>query len=106
MRILASDDSSLGLGGDVIDGNSASSSNLRPVRESAVVSPSEMIAIGDAPLEPKGVGLFEQGFNFIGTDDLGSGGNTLAYWYGGLHDQGLWLISLELERVLPGLVRI
>jgi len=80
--VFMSNGSSLGLGGDVIDGNSASSSSLRPVRESAVVSPAEMIAIGDAPLEPKGIGLFEQGFNFIGTDDLGSGGNSLAYWYG------------------------
>jgi prepilin-type N-terminal cleavage/methylation domain-containing protein/prepilin-type processing-associated H-X9-DG protein len=80
--MFLSNDYSLGLGGDVIDGATTQGSPVRPVGESAVVNPSDMIAIGDAPLEPKGNTPIDQGFNFIGADDLGVEGNTLVFEYG------------------------
>ena len=76
-EIFLPDDSCLGLGGDVIDGNSANGTWVRPVRESTVVQPSDTIAIADAPIRgPVGE------FNFAGTDNLSAGGNDLDFWYG------------------------
>jgi len=76
--VFLSDNSSLGLGGDVIDGNATSGTLIRPVPESTVAQPSDTIAIGDAPIAP----LSGIASSFTGVDDLGSGGNSLAFWYG------------------------
>jgi prepilin-type N-terminal cleavage/methylation domain-containing protein/prepilin-type processing-associated H-X9-DG protein len=67
--------SCLGLGGDVM-GGSGNGAWVRPVRESAVVQPSDMVAIADAPVTgPAGE------LNFTGNDNL-SQGVVLEFWYG------------------------
>jgi prepilin-type N-terminal cleavage/methylation domain-containing protein/prepilin-type processing-associated H-X9-DG protein len=66
------DSQQLGLGGDAV----YSDYGFRPVHENAVVQPSDMIAIADAPVR-----RFGNGFHFAGTDDLSLAG-VLDYWYG------------------------
>jgi prepilin-type processing-associated H-X9-DG protein len=52
---------------------------MRPIGESEVAIPSDMIAIGDASIWWD---MPPSGYNFCGNDDMGNGFNDLVSWYG------------------------
>ncbi len=78
--VFVSSGGTLGLGGDYIyTSNPYVKWVMRPIGESEVAIPSDMIAIGDAYIWWDDPG---SAYNFCGNDDLGQGFNYLVNWYG------------------------